>query len=233
MDTPPLQDADRQIGRRDYLFCKEVARRLDRQVAISRRGWWRGTAAHWLLIATLDIMFVSAPAHAQDVRFAAGNRTRGLVGGWGHSWRFGVPGYGKTKSDVEVVAFHPQMGWFLTDRLELYGEATAFFYYRPTHDVTLGLTGLAGRYHFRNDRAWTPYVAAGAGLLWTSLNVPELDRIFNFQLLYGLGIRVVPRRGPGWTVELRNHHLSNAGTAGANLGLNAAAVVAGVQWILR
>jgi hypothetical protein len=63
--------------------------------------------------------------------------------------------------------------------------------------------------------------------------VPEIDRVFNFTIVYGLGIRTVPRRGPGLIVELRNHHISNAGTAGENLGLNAAVVVAGVQWVLR
>ncbi len=56
---------------------------------------------------------------------------------------------------------------------------------------------------------------------------------FNFQILYGLGARLLPRRGPGWVIEVRNHHISNAGTAGENFGINAAAVMAGVQWILR
>ena len=155
------------------------------------------------------------------------------MGGWGHSWRNGVPGYDKTTSDVQFVAFHPQMGWFVTDRLELYGEGTLLIYYRPTHDVSAGLAGLGGRYHLWADRAWVPYVTAAAGVLWTSLTVPELDRIFNFQLLYGVGVRIVAPRGPGWIVELRNHHISNAGTAGTNLGLNTLTAIAGVQWILR
>lgn len=179
------------------------------------------------------VVSLSASASAEDVRFAAGNRTRGLAGGWGHSWRHGIPGYGKTKSDVQLVTFHPQMGWLVTDHLELYGEGTLLIYFRPTRDVSGGLAGIGGRYHLRNEGPWTPYFTAAAGLLWTSLTLPELDRIFNFQLLYGVGVRVVPRRGPGWIIELRNHHISNAGTAGANLGLNAATVVAGVQWILR
>ena len=63
--------------------------------------------------------------------------------------------------------------------------------------------------------------------------MPEVDRVFNFQLVYGVGLRAVPRRGPGLILELRNHHISNAGTAGENLGLNAATVIAGVHWVLR
>ena len=71
------------------------------------------------------------------------------------------------------------------------------------------------------------------GLIWTDLGIIELDRTFNFQLIYGLGLRVIPPRGPGLLVELRSHHISNAGTAGENLGVNAATLLAGVQWVLR
>ena len=71
------------------------------------------------------------------------------------------------------------------------------------------------------------------GLIWIELDVPEIDRVFNFQLFYGIGFRTVPRRGPGLIVEFRNHHISNAGTRGENLGLNATTVITGVQWILR
>ncbi len=57
----------------------------------------------------------------------------------------------------------------------------------------------------------------GGGILWTSLETMDIDRRFNFQILYGIGVRLLPRRGPGWVIEARNHHISNAGTAGENL----------------
>jgi hypothetical protein len=34
-------------------------------------------------------------------------------------------------------------------------------------------------------------------------------------------------------LEFRNHHISNGGTRGDNLGINAAMVVLGVHWVLR
>ena len=193
------------------------------------RGHYGGCALAGVLLMTL--MPVSTAA--QQPRLAAGYWTRGLSAGWGHAWRYGVPGYGKTESDVRFAAFHPQLGRFVTDHLELHGEGTLLLYDQPARAASGGLAGLGGRYHVWRDRPWTPYVAGGAGLLWTSLDVPEIDRVFNFQLVYGVGLRTVPRRGPGLIVELRNHHISNAGTAGENLGLNAAVVVAGVQWVLR
>ena len=187
-------------------------------------------------IAVLVLLLVAlAPAMVagQESRLAAGNWTRGLVAGWGHAWKHGIPGYGKTESDASFAAFHPQLGRFVTDHLELYGEGTLLLYRRPAPAVGGGLAGLGGRYHVWRDRSWTPYLVGIAGLLWTSLDLPEIDRVFNFQLVYGLGVRQVTRRGPGLIVEIRNHHISNAGTAGENLGLNAATVIAGVQWVLR
>ena len=129
------------------------------------------------------------------------------LGGWGHSW---TPGYGKTKSDVQFVAFHPQLGRFVTNHLELYGEGTLFLYSQPETAVGGGATAIGGRYHVWDDRGWTPYVVAISGLIWTNLSIPELDRVFNFQLIYGVGIRVAPSRGPGLIVEFRSHHISNA-----------------------
>ena len=130
-------------------------------------------------------------------------------------------------------ALDPQLGRFVTDHLELYGEGTLLLYYRPSVAVSDGLAGIGRRYHVWNDRGWTPYVVGMAGLICTTLDIAELDRAFNFQLIYGLGLRRVPPRGPGWIVELRSHHISNAGIAGENLGVNAATVVAGGQWVLR
>ena len=111
---------------------------------------------------------------AQQSRLASGNWTRGLVGGWGHSW---TPGYGKTVSDVQFVAFHPQLGRFVTDHLELYGEGTLFVYYEPSVAVGGGLAAIGGHYHLWNDRGWTPYVVGITGLIWTDLGIIELDRV--------------------------------------------------------
>lgn len=182
-------------------------------------------------LAVLALLPASALGQDAPVRFDTASRTRGLGGAWGHSWRlFGV---GRTRTDSSFVAFHPQMGWFVTDRFEMYGEGTLLVYTEPEHAVAGGLAGLAGRLHLWNDRGWTPYVTLGGGILWTSLDTREIDRRFNFQILYGLGVRLLPQRGPGWIIEVRNHHISNAGTAGENFGINAATVMAGVQWVLR
>jgi len=160
-------------------------------------------------------------------------RSLSLLGGWGHSWRPGLPGWGQTRSDVSFGALHPQLGWFLTERLEMYGEATLLVYGRPETAVSGGLAPIALRYHLRDEGTWRPYLTLGAGALWTSLDVVEIDRTFNFQVLYGVGLRQIPDSGPGWMVEFRNHHISNAGTEPPNIGLNAGVVIGGLTWVVR
>ena len=172
-----------------------------------------------------QVVFCLAAWTLAEQRFDSNGRSRSLLWGWGHSWRYGIPGWEKTASDIAFAAFHPQMGWFFTDRLELYGEGTLLLYHQPEVEIAAGLVGIAGRYHFWNKRAWTPYLNLGGGLLWTSLEVPEIDRVFNFQILYGGGLRFTPERGSEWIFEWRNHHISNAGTAGENLGINAATLL--------
>jgi hypothetical protein len=187
-----------------------------------------------VLAAMLLTWLHPLPAAAQqDTLLARGNRTRLVAGGWGHSWRHGWPGYGKARSDIAFVGFYPQLGWFVTSQLELYGEATVHAYYRPDRDVFAGLAGAAGRYYFSNNRSWTPYVLLAGGFGWTSLDVVEIDRVANFQVSWGAGVRQITRKGPGWILEFRNHHISNAGTSGENIGVNTATFVAGVHWVIR
>ena len=78
---------------------------------------------------TLLIALAPGAVAAQDARLASGNWTRGLAGGWGHSWRDSAPGHDET---VQFVAFHPQLGRFLTDHLEFYGEGTLLLYTQPS-----------------------------------------------------------------------------------------------------
>jgi hypothetical protein len=55
---------------------------------------------------------------------------------------------------------------------------------------------------------WTPYYTLGGGLIWTKLDVPEVPRIWTFQVVWGMGIKRITRRGPGLMLDFRNHHIS-------------------------
>lgn len=185
------------------------------------------------LLAFVSMFLISMSAFGADENSAKKKGSRGLVWGWGHSWTPGWPGYAHTESDIAFFAFHPQMGWFVSKRLELYGEGSLLVYHQPKTAIAGGIVGSAGRWHFRVDRSFIPYFTLGAGLIWTSSDeVVEIDRTFNFQMIWGAGIRLRRREGPGVILEFRNHHISNAGTAGENLGINAATILIGLDWIL-
>jgi hypothetical protein len=185
-----------------------------------------------LVAGAAAALALSMPALAQDSRVETGVRVRSLAAGWGTAWEFGVPGWGKTTSDVQFVAFHPGLGWFVIDRGEVFGEAALFAYYRPESTVAVGPIAVGGRYHFRGRGRLIPFVSGGAGLIVTTLDLPELDRRFNGQVFYGAGLRWLRSRGPHWRVEIRNHHISNAGTSGENLGLNSFMMIVGAEWLL-
>jgi hypothetical protein len=182
-----------------------------------------------VLLALVACNGVPAAFAQETPAVAAGDRTRGVVFGAGHSWR---PVFGQTTSEITFGAFHPRLGWFITDRLELNGESTLFTYDRPRPAVAAG-AAIGGRYYFATRGRGLPYAQAGAGLLWTSIDVPEIDRVFNFQLIMGVGWRQNRPSGPCLVIEFRNHHISNAGTAGENRGINAATLLGGVEWVLR
>jgi hypothetical protein len=174
----------------------------------------------------------STAAQEEAKPFDQNSRTRGLAAGWAHSWR-PLALIGETESDVALVVFNPRIGWFVSDRLELNGEGTLFLYHEPDAAITAGVVALGGRYHFRTSGKVIPYLALGTGFLWTSLNVPEINRIFNLQVHGGAGVRFLREKGPGLSVELRFHHLSNANTVRPNRGLDVTGVLVGLEWILR
>ena len=74
---------------------------------------------------------------------ARGYGTRTLAGGWGHSWLHGWPGYDRTVSDSQYFGFYPQMGWFVTNWLELHGEGTAHVTIAPMPQFSAGLSASA------------------------------------------------------------------------------------------
>jgi hypothetical protein len=187
--------------------------------------------AQVVAIVFVIIAAVDAPIRAQDRSgYQRGDRTRALIGGAGIGYR---PPWTPTRADVVFAAAHPRLGWFVADRVEVFGEATVFLYSRPPRRVTAGVAAMAGKYHLRGGGRFIPYLHGGVGLLWTSLDVAEIDRTFNFQHFFGIGWRQNRLRGPRLVVELRNHHISNAGTAGDNLGVNAIVALTGVEWLLR
>lgn len=131
-----------------------------------------------LLLVSPAVTAQQADPTAERAPLARGYRTRALAGGWGHSWLHGWPGHGKAISDIQYVGFNPQMGWFVTNWLELYGKGTAHAYNRPHTAVLGGFVGIGAditSFGTGTGRRTASWVAAWSG---RHSRRRSLDRIF-------------------------------------------------------
>ncbi|HEY3204144.1 MAG TPA: acyloxyacyl hydrolase [Thermoanaerobaculia bacterium] len=134
------------------------------------------------------------------------------------------------RSHEHLLLFEPSVGLRIGSRFEYVIEGH-FAQYLTPKGYMIGLLPLGARYYIGNGRL-LPYLSAGAGLGWTDLTpLDEIDRRFNFLLQGSLGVRGALPDGQAWTFEARLDHISNAGLARPNLGLNCAVFLLG--WRFR
>ena len=93
-----------------------------------------------------------------------------------------------------------------------------------------GLTPVLLQYNFTSSRRVVPYIHAGAGMLFTTEQVPAGTSRFNFTPQGGLGIYWFQRPRTAITVGVRYHHISNAGMTRYNPGRNSLFFYAGISW---
>ena len=76
-----------------------------------------------------------------------------------------------------------------------------------------------------------PYIEAGAGLVWTDLGnrIPEKGSKFNFNLQAGAGLSYFVAATTSINVSYRFQHISNAGTAEPNHGIDAGLLLIGIS----
>ena len=91
----------------------------------------------------------------------------------------------------------------------------------PTY--LIGLVPLQLEYKFLSpDRAWAPFLFAGAGVSWSewSDSTQELSTPFEFVLQVGGGLEYFFDYGTALNFNYRFWHLSNSNIKGANIGIN-------------
>ena len=133
------------------------------------------------------------------------------------------------RSAEHLLLLEPSVGLRLGPRIQYVIEAH-IAHYRTPHGYMVGVMPLGARYLFGGGRT-IPYFSAGAGLAWTDLTqLEEIDRRFNFLLQASGGVRHAVSENQAWTFEARLAHISNAGTALPNLGLNSLVFLAGFRF---
>lgn len=122
----------------------------------------------------------------------------------------------------------------LRGNCELLGELFATGIYEGPGDVLLGATVFL-RYNFvQPQAAWVPYFQLGAGGVYNNAYQDSGQRLLGcaveFNLQASLGLRRMMGENRAFFLEAGYRHISNAGLADRNIGLNSVGAMAGVSW---
>jgi lipid A 3-O-deacylase len=162
---------------------------------------------------------------------AGGNEFQVWTGG-GHSVAGGT-------SHTEVWNAGARYGWILTrphgpgflkGRFEYVLDATPVFvvWQRAKTAYGGGFSPLGLKWNFATRNRVAPYLELNGGTLFTNQNVPPGTNDVNFTSAGALGIHLFGEKY-AWSVEARYMHISNAGLATPNPGVNTVQVRLGVS----
>jgi hypothetical protein len=118
--------------------------------------------------------------------------------------------------------------WFrgnVEARLELFGGAQ----FSPGRAWLVGLTPHL-RYLFATGTRWVPFVDGGLGVTATSIGLPDLSDVFEFNVQGGAGCHWFLRDDLALTLEARYLHISCAGLSRPNRGVNSVMAMVGLTW---
>jgi lipid A 3-O-deacylase len=129
-----------------------------------------------------------------------------------------------------VVATDPIGTSWYRGQVTLGGEALFIQYVEPLTTYLVALTPTV-KYTFLTSDRLRPFVEAGAGVVWTDLGdrIPEKGSQFNFNLQVGAGLSYFVAPTTSINLSYRFQHISNAGTADPNHGIDAGVVLIGVS----
>lgn len=173
--------------------------------------------------ALVVALLLSGSIAMAQARVEDGGREIQVWTGGGHS----VPG---GRSDSGVWNLGLRYGWilcrphgpgFLKGRFEYAVDAVpAFVVFQPENTAYgAGINPLNLKWNFATRGAVVPYFELSGGTLFTSHDVPPGTSNVNFTSGAALGTHFLGNRHT-WSLEVRYMHISNAGLANLNPGMN-------------
>ncbi len=199
----------------------------------NRQSEMRSQGERALLYAALLVVALGAGhlySAAQSGPEAGGHEVQLWTGG-GYS----VPG---GTSQTVIFDLGLRYGWVLTEphlpgllrgRLEYAVDfEPAYLIFQPAKTVYgWGFNPFALKWNFIRRQRLSPYIELSGGTLFTNHAVPAYTNTVNFTSAAALGTHVLGRKY-NWTVEVRYLHISNAGLATPNPGINTVQMRLGV-----
>jgi lipid A 3-O-deacylase len=176
-----------------------------------------------LLVAVALAMMAFAPGGRAQSGPEAGGHELQLWTGGGHGLNGGT-------SDTGVWNLGVRYGWVLTDpvgpgflrgRFEYAVDVVPVFlvFQRTGTAYGFGLNPFALKWNFATHRNVAPYVDLDGGPLFTNNQTPPGTSRVNFTTSGALGVHFLQRKY-NWSAEVRYMHISNAGLATPNPGIN-------------
>lgn len=148
------------------------------------------------------------------------------------------PGLGDTKTSVEDYDFILKYGYFLSEekgsswyrgRHEILFEIPFYYVTKPKSAIMIGINVLACWNFTAASETVIPYIFAGGGPLYTNLDIPDLGTKFNGNYQAGTGVHYFLTNKTAIDLNIRYHHISNAGTAKPNIPLNSIKTLIGIS----
>ena len=186
------------------------------------------------------ILFLASAASAQTD--STSDTSHKWFRSFGFSTGFGSASLDKKDDDYEVVPLLFQFSFDLnpfaeklhikstiTD-LELLIEPFANFIARPSANAEIGCS-FPFRYSVKIAPWIAPYVEIGLGFIYTTQHVHEQGTQYNFTTQLGIGTKIFLSDYYSLTAGYRFRHMSNAGLASPNRGVDSHFGIIGLTYI--
>ena len=182
-----------------------------------------------LLLATL--LFILAAVANSQIGPEQGGHEIQLWAGGGHSVAGGRGNIGVFNAGLRYgwVLTGPHLPGFLRGRFEYAVDAVpVFLIFQPANTAYgLGFDPLGLKWNFERRSRISPYLELTGGALFTNHDVPAGTNTVNFMDQAALGMHLLGEKH-NVSLELRYMHISNAGLATPNPGINTVQVRLGV-----
>jgi Lipid A 3-O-deacylase (PagL) len=222
---------------RNLLFgSHRRARRLSQSIASLYRDLspklyrLRGELMRKFQFLLIFLLAASAFSFAQAAPEQGGHEVEIWAGG-GHSVPGGTKNTGAFNAGLRYgwILTGPHLPGFLRGRFEYAVDAVpVFFVFQPANTAYgVGFDPLGLKWNFQRHGRLSPYFELGGGVLFTDHNVPTFTNRVNFTPSAAFGAHILGAKY-NWSLELRYLHISNAGLATPNPGINTVQVRLGV-----
>jgi len=188
------------------------------------------TSCRWFVVLFALLASIGGIGRAQELPEEGGHEVQVWTGG-GHT----VPGGTKNTSVWNLglrygwILTRPHGPGFLKGRFEYAVDAVpVFLVFQPANtSYGAGFNPIDLKWNFATRSAVVPYFEIDGGTLFTNHDVPTGTNAVNFTTSGVFGIHLLRERY-NWSIEARYMHISNAGLATPNPGINTFQVRLGI-----